>query len=251
MQSILRQVSSRPRIALWACLVAITTLSAISLLMISRQNEPWWSLGLLRALCSPGIAAGEDRLASSIAMWSAMVLAMMLPQAAPMLLTYLDIAEAARVKSIAVVSAFVLAGGYVTVWLIFAGAAALLQDLAGTVSDRSLAGALFIAAGTYQFTPLKHACLTKCRHPMPYFLARWTESGLGVFRMGVEQGLVCLGCCWAIMLLAFIAGAMNLAWMALIGAVMILEKVLSDPRALTMGLGSGFVVAGLLMLMGA
>jgi predicted metal-binding membrane protein len=249
MQSILRQISSRPRIALWACLIVIVTLSVSSLLMISRRDEPW-SVGLLRALCYAGTPSGEDRLVFSFAMWSGMVLAMMLPQAAPMLSTYLDIAEAARTKSIAVVSAFVLAGGYAVVWLIFAGTAALVQDLAGPASDRALAGAFFIAAGAYQFTPLKHACLTKCRHPMPYFLARWTESPIGVFRMGAEQGLACLGCCWAIMLLAFVAGAMNLTWMALIGAVMILEKILSDPRGLTIGLGVGFIAAGLLMLTG-
>jgi predicted metal-binding membrane protein len=119
------------------------------------------------------------------------------------------------------------------------------------VTERSLAGALFIAAGLYQFTPLKHACLTKCRAPMPYFLSHWTERASGVFRMGVEQGLACLGCCWAVMLLAFIAGTMNLAWMTLVGVLMILEKTLPAPRPLVSGLGAGLAGAGIAMLVGA
>src|SRR5205823_6648472 len=103
-------------------------------------------------------------------------------------------------------------------------------------------------AGVYQFTPLKHACLTKCRQPMPYFLSHWTERVSGVFGMGVELGLNCLGCCWAMMLLALVAGMMNPVWMALIGGLMILEKTLPQPRAIIAGLGAGLAAAGVAML---
>jgi predicted metal-binding membrane protein len=247
MQPVLRQISSRPRLALWACLVLLVALSFLSLAALSR-GEGAWLPDSLRALCTPGLAAADARFCARFAMWAAMVLVMMLPSAAPMLSTYLDIAEAARTKAIAVASPFMLAGGYVAVWLAFAATAALAQALAGPVTDRRLAGLFFVIAGLYQFTSLKHACLAKCRHPMPYFLAHWTEHPAGVFRMGLEQGLNCLGCCWAIMLLAFIAGTMNIVWMALVGGAMILEKVMPDPRILIAGLGAGLTAAGFVML---
>src|SRR5438270_1748683 len=245
MQSVLRQFSSRPRVVLWICLAAIAAVSFASLAAMPGEEGGWLRSGL-RALCRPG---GPDGHAAPLfAMWAAMVLAMMLPQAAPMLAVYLDIAEAARAKSIPVVSPLVLAGGYAAVWLAFAGVAALIQSLIGPVTDRSLAAALFIAAGLYQFTSFKHACLTKCRRPLPYFLSHWTEQWRGVFHMGVGQGINCLGCCWAMMLLAFLRGAMNPAWMPLIGGAMILKKVRREPKALMSGLGAGLAGAGMLML---
>jgi predicted metal-binding membrane protein len=84
--------------------------------------------------------------------------------------------------------------------------------------------------------------------PMPYFLAHWTDRMAGVFRMGVEQGIACFGCCWALMLLGFVAGLMNIAWMGAIGALMVLEKSLPQPKALSYGLGLGLIGAGLGML---
>jgi predicted metal-binding membrane protein len=248
MDNVLRQFSSRPRIVLWASLAVLVGMSFVSLAASLLQEGSWLS-GFLYSLCTPAAPGG---LATGMAMWSAMVLAMMLPSAVPMLSAYLDISEAARAKSIPVAPPLLLAGGYLVVWLIFAAAAALLQSLAGPAiagmaSGRG-AGLLFIIAGLYQFTPLKHACLRQCRQPMPYFLANWTEAPLGVFRMGLEQGLLCLGCCWAMMVLAFAAGGMNLAWMAAIGIVMILEKVIPESKALVSGLGAGLAGAGLVLV---
>jgi predicted metal-binding membrane protein len=186
-------------------------------------------------------------------MWIAMVLAMMLPTALPMLAVYVDIAAAAHDKRIAIASPFVLACGYIAVWLGFATIAALIQALVIAGNPAPLAsplagGLLFIGAGFYQFLALKHACLTQCRQPMPYFLSHWTNRPLGIFRMGIEQGVHCLGCCWALMLLGFFAGAMNLVWMAAVGIVMILEKTLPDAHALTYGLGGGLIGAGIIMI---
>jgi predicted metal-binding membrane protein len=112
-----------------------------------------------------------------------------------------------------------------------------------------LAAALLIGAGAYQFSTLKHACLSKCRRPLPYFMANWTVKSWGVFRMGLEQGALCLGCCWALMLLALAAGFMNVAWMAAIGVLMTLEKTLPAPKLLTQGLGFGLIAAGAAVLM--
>ena len=86
-------------------------------------------------------------------------------------------------------------------------------------------GALFVGAGLYQFSALKHACLTLCQRPFPFFFANWTTEPRGVFRLGLRQGLYCLGCCWAMMLVMFAVGAMNVVWMAALGIVMTVEKM--------------------------
>ncbi len=165
-----------------------------------------------------------------MAMWVAMVFAMMLPSAAPMISTYMDIAEAARRKAIPVAQPAVLAAGYLVVWLSFAIAAGSLQARFDVPQIPGGTGVLLLVAGLWQFAPVKHACLTRCRAPMPYFLAHWSEQPGDVFRMGLRQGLYCLGCCGALMMLMFAAGAMNLLWMAVLGLVMILEKTMARPQ---------------------
>ena len=170
-------------------------------------------------------------------MWVAMVLAMMLPTAAPMILTYAEIADTAAAKGEPVVSPLVLAAGYLAVWLGFAFEAATLQGtlaraglLDGGDAGPWLAGAIFIGAGLYQFSALKHACLTQCQRPFPFFFANWTTERLGVLRLGLRQGATCLGCCWAMMLLMLAVGAMNVVWMAALGVVMTIEKLTSTDR---------------------
>src|SRR6185436_5512234 len=93
-----------------------------------------------------------------------------------------------------------------------------------------ITGALFLAAGAYQFSSAKLACLTHCQHPFRFFFANWTSSSPAVFRMGVRQGLYCLGCCWAMMLLMFAVGVMNVVWMAILGIVMAIEKLGASTR---------------------
>jgi predicted metal-binding membrane protein len=232
---VLRNFSDAPRAVLW---LSLGTLVTAAWLFLAAAPGEWFA-----TICGPSTRPPDVALA--ILMWAAMSLAMMLPVAAPMLSAYLDIAEAARAKSIAVVPAAVLAAGYSTVWLGFSVVAGMAQVFAGGLSpSSSLAGAVLIAAGLYQFAPLKHACLAKCRAPMPFFLSRWSERRFDVFKMGVEQGLSCLGCCWALMVLSFAMGAMNLAWMALIGAAMILERTMHEPRMLVYGMGIGLIAAG-------
>lgn len=213
----------------------------------------WWAiwqmmeLGILAAICRPdGGAAGMP--AAVFAMWLAMSLAMMLPTAAPMLSTYLDIAGAARGKGIGIVSPFVLAAGYASVWIAFSILAAAAQTSLPAVNEPWFAGLIFIAAGAYQFSPLKQACLSKCREPMAHFLSHWTVEPIGVYRMGLTQGLYCLGCCFALMTLAFVAGLMNVIWMAGLGLLMLLEKALPHHAPLVYGTGVGLIVAGVAMI---
>lgn len=247
MDLILRQSTSRPRFVMALCLFVILAVSGAYLWMAAGGTLA----GIVSVLCGPSANAGFMPL---LAMWLAMTLAMMTPSAVPMIATYLDIAEAAAAKQMTIVPPLVLAAGYGAVWLIFALAAALGQwglleaGQAGAFEGR-WAGIVLIGAGAYQFTALKHACLSKCRMPMPYFMAHWTDRPVGVFRMGLAQGLNCFGCCWALMLLGFAAGLMNIVWMGLIGLVMVLEKTLPQPKALTYGIGLGLVGAGLYVIL--
>jgi predicted metal-binding membrane protein len=196
---------------------------------------------LLQALCRVDFAgtASAARFALVVLMWGAMVLAMMLPTAGPMVLTYGEIAETAARKGEPVASPLILIAGFVVVWLGFALAAAVLQAMLAQAAllDRQLlaaggllSGALFLAAGAYQFSALKRACLTHCQRPFPFFFANWTESPVGVFRLGLRQGFYCVGCCWAMMLLMLAVGVMNVAWMAALGIVMAIEKLGSGLR---------------------
>jgi predicted metal-binding membrane protein len=252
----LRRITSRPALLLWV----VTSGAFLGLVLtfhsqLAGNSEQGW-IAVLGRLCGPGKGVSGVREWIVVAMlWHAMTLAMMLPVATPMISAYLDIAEAARSKGLTVVAAPYLAAGYCAVWLAFSSAATALQLLIDQsprliLTDEAVGAAVLLVAGAYQFAPFKHACLKKCRAPMPYFLARWSERRADVFRMGLEQGLLCLGCCFALMLLMIVAGVMNVIWMAGLTALVLLEKTLPLPQPLVYGSGAGLITAGLLLLTG-
>ena len=190
-------------------------------------------LRALAALCVPvkDDAAGRVFL-TSLAMWSVMAVAMMLPSALPMLRTYGEIAQTARERLQVAPSTAVIVAGYLAAWLAAAVAFAGLQTLLHTalavdpVAPVPLGlGALFLlGAGAYQFTELREACLQKCRNPFTILFARFRPERAAIFRLGVEQGVFCIGCCWALMLVMLVVGTMNLAWMAVLTIFTVLEK---------------------------
>jgi predicted metal-binding membrane protein len=118
-----------------------------------------------------------------------------------------------------------------------------LLDPAMASASPLFSGAVFIGAGLYQFSALKHACVTQCQRPFPFFFANWTAQAHGVVRLGLRQGLYCLGCCWAMMLSMFAVGVMNVVWMAALGMVMTIEKLGSTTR-FSRALGIVFIAAG-------
>ena len=157
------------------------------------------------------------------AMWAVMMTAMMLPSATPMIL----------LADTAARSCF-LALGYVAIWAIFSIGATALQWALGQllilnpmmeVSSRSAGAILLALAGVYQWTPLKHACLAACQSPTAFLARRWRSGRRGAFRMGVEHGVYCLGCCWALMLLLFAGGVMNLTVILALTALVAFEKL--------------------------
>ncbi len=246
----LAAVVGRPRIIAVICIVSLTALGWSACALLPADISPAGP----NAFCAP--ALGGNLLADAallFAMWAAMTLAMMVPTAGPMILTYAEIADTAVRKAETAVSPLVLAAGYLAVWLTFAAAAALFQWLAivpmGLRSiPHVLAGLVFVGAGLYQFSTLKRACLAQCQRPFPFFFANWTNKPRGVFALGLHQGLHCLGCCWALMVLMFTAGAMNVVWMAGLGIAMTLEKISATDRlsrtlgALLIAFGAAIVV---------
>jgi predicted metal-binding membrane protein len=248
-------VFARPKVLAAICVIGLAGLGW-SALALQAAN-----VGVVDALCR-ALVSGQTS-AASVAlvagMWVAMTLAMMLPSAAPMILTYAEIADTAAKKGEPVVSPFLIAAGYTVVWLGFAVAAtaAQLALTRATLLDASLAsasglfsGAIFISAGVYQFSALKHACLTQCRNPFQFFFTNWATTPRGVFKLGLRQGLYCLGCCWAMMLVMFAVGVMNVIWMAALGIVMTLEKIGTGKR-FTYATGVGLIAIGVAFIVTA
>lgn len=192
--------------------------------------------GLWQALCLGAASAGIGGL---FAMWSLMAAAMMLPTFVPALRTFLNLGAAGASRP---VDAAALVAGYVAVWAGVALAGALAQRalaqaglLAPDGSSLSLwlTSALLMAAGLYQFSLFKAACLAKCRMPLTFFMQRWAPGPARALVMGMELGALCLGCCWALMALAFVGGTMNLLWMGAATLFMTLEKLPDIGRYLT------------------
>ena len=193
-------------------------------------------------------------------MWAVMMVAMMVPGAAPMILLFAAIhrKQQERGQTFAPVSAF--AAGYVAVWSGFSLAATLLQwglEQAALLSPMmvgtspTLGGGLLVTAGLYQWTPLKQACLRHCRSPIDFIVHRQRKGSGGAFVMGLEHGAFCVGCCWILMGLLFVGGVMNLLWVAAIAIFVLLEKVLPFGGLGGRLGGALLVLAGLFVLLQA
>ncbi len=243
-------VFARPKAIAAICVVALAGLGWLALGLLYSGMSPVEAI--CRGLTVSGAAWGVGGFTIVALMWGAMTLAMMLPSAAPMILTYAEIADTAARKGERIVSPFVLAAGYMLIWLGFAAVATVAQyaftraallDTGMQSASGLFSGAIFIGAGVYQFSALKHACLTQCRSPFSFFFTNWATTPRGVFRLGVKQGLYCLGCCWAMMLVMFAVGVMNVIWMAALGVLMTFEKIGSG-RRFTHVVGVALIVAG-------
>ncbi len=185
-------------------------------------------------------------------MWAVMMVAMMAPSAAPMLLMFAAVNRKRRERDAPYVPTGIFLTGYVIVWTAFAAAAtagnwglhqaSLLSSMMGASTSGYLGGALLLAAGAFQWSPLKTACLKQCRTPMGFLMTSWREGPRGALRMGLEHGAYCLGCCWALMLLLFVLGVMNLVWIAALAAFVLAEKV--APMSEWVSRGTGVLLAG-------
>jgi predicted metal-binding membrane protein len=186
-----------------------------------------------------------------VSMWWVMMIAMMVPSAAPMILLYAAVARRQREEgSDVLLPTGVFAWGYVAVWGFFSVIAAALQwgfEAAGILSPMMMsstsllfAAAILLAAGLYQLTPAKQACLRHCRGPIPFLMGHWRPGRYGAFWMGAEHGAYCLGCCWALMGILFFGGVMNLYWIAGLAVMVLLEKTI--PAGVTLGKVTGVLL---------
>ena len=189
-----------------------------------------------------------------LAMWAVMMVAMMVPTAAPMTLMHAAVARKAAAQHNPLAPTFVFVAGYIAMWTVFSLVATVAQhalDHASLLSpmmvskSASFGAALLIAAGVYQFTPLKNACVRNCRTPAHFISRYWRTGTLGAFRMGLTLGAYCVGCCWILMGLLFVGGVMNLLWMAAIAVFVLLEKTIP------FGQVGGRVAGAAMILVGA
>lgn len=190
-------------------------------------------------------------------MWAVMMVAMMVPSATPMVLMFARINRERNRQQRPYVSTAVFLSGYILIWTAYSAAATLAQwglHSAALLSpmmvstSHMLGGVLLIAAGLFQWTPLKRACLTHCRSPLHFIMMRWKEGKRGAVLMGVEHGSYCVGCCWILMALLFVAGVMNLLWVALIAGFVLLEKVVPQGELVGRIAGVLLCAAGLFIL---
>ena len=225
----------------WVALYGALLASWAALWAASAPTGDGWArllLDLCRATPETAGAAGM------LAMWLLMSAAMMLPTAIPAIATHDEIAAAHGTGGGAR-----LVAGYAVVWVGFSLAAAAAQSALGGVAQAPwLAPALLALAGAYQLSPQKDACLSRCRSPLAFFITHWAE---GPWRMGLRLGAVCLGCCWALMALGLVGGAMSLGFMALATLLMTLEKLTRGafvPRAIGLAclVGAGYLTGGYL-----
>ena len=203
----------------WVWLLSASMAEGENMSGMAMPVEPWSIAYLLPAF----------------AMWVIMMVAMMTPSAAPMILLHarIDRADSARSR---LLHTFLFLAAYLIVWTLFSAAAVAAQALliasglvsatALSIGNRPIAAAVLLAAAIYELTAAKRLCLEKCQSPLHFVLRFWKPGAAGALRLGVAHGLFCVGCCWALMLLLFVGGVMNLAWVAFLGIVVLGEKVL-------------------------
>ncbi|MEO8677693.1 MAG: DUF2182 domain-containing protein [Vicinamibacterales bacterium] len=186
-------------------------------------------------LAAPGFVALSG-------MWLVMMTLMMAPTVWPWVRAFHSFGASADTPASRTVATTTFLGGYVMAWLLYSAAAAGFQ-LQITVTAY-VGAALLIGAGVFQFAPLKRACLTHCRSPFGYFLARWRNGPAGGFRMGFAHGVFCVGCCWALMATALAVGMTNLVWMGALTAAAFAEQTLPRGDRLRAPIGLALIAAG-------
>jgi predicted metal-binding membrane protein len=226
-------------------LASLAVLSAGSWTILIWQARSMSAQGM-------GLTMGMDA-ALFIGIWIAMMVAMMFPAAAPMILVFAQIQSGKRQQGRAAVPTWLFTATYLLVWsvvgLLAYGAAIVAERVGGNSSwfmsnGQRLAGVLLIAAGIYQLTPLKRACLAKCRSPLAFIMTSWHDGYAGTVRMGLTHGLYCLGCCWLLFAILFPLGMMNIAALAVITLLIFAEKSLPFGDRLAWAAGGALICYG-------
>jgi len=207
-------------------------------------------LGLLTLAAWIALIAGTPMTdpPTFLAAWIVMMVAMMLPSSAPMFLLYrMSVSDGPRGE----LRTLAFGVGYLLVWALVGAIVLIAQRVLDAVLDPGLrpfgVAAVLAAAGAYQFTPLKATCLRACQTPADFLVRHWHGGALGPLRLGIDHGLYCLGCCWALMAVLVAAGGMGLAWVALIALIVLVEKLAPRATWFSGAVGVAFVVGALVV----
>lgn len=245
----LEALLKRDRIVIISGLATISILAWAYMFYIARDMR---NMAMAMEIVTPRVQVwGGVDFALTFVMWAVMMVAMMVPSAVPMVLTFATVNRRRREQRTPYASTGMFLLGYLIVWTGFSvlatlaqwafHTAALLSPMMASTSP-TLGGVLLLAAGIFQLTPLKHACLAHCRTPLGFFMTEWRGGTRGALIMGLRHGSFCVGCCWVLMVLLFVAGVMNLLWMAIITTFVLLEKV--APAGHWMGRVAGLLFIG-------
>ena len=207
----------------------------------------------MAAMAEPSVSAwGVSDVALLFVMWAVMMAAMMLPSVTPMVLLFARVNRQFHQQNKRFVRTWIFVAGYLSAWAGFSllatlaqwalHAAALMTDMMATTNSW-LGGGALIAAGVYQWTPAKHACLAHCRSPLSFLMTGWHSGAWGAYRMGITHGAYCTGCCWLLMAVLFVVGVMNLAWIVGLSVFVLFEKIL--PHGVWIARGSGLLLIAL------
>ena len=231
----LAAVPARDRYLISVCLAIITGLAWAYLVYLARHLPSARDSARMAAAMGMPVDRSWTPLDGlfTFAMWAVMMVGMMAPSAAPVLLLFAA-GRRSRDKRRLPLAVLMFGLGYLAVWAGFSVAAtfgqwalqrASLMAETMRVSEAWLAAAILVGAGLYQLTPLKGACLTHCRSPLGFLMTNWRDGTVGALRMGTRHGMFCVGCCWAVMAVMFVVGIMNLAWVASLAALVLIERV--------------------------
>jgi predicted metal-binding membrane protein len=258
MSSTVEAILAHDRRVVVAALAAVTVAAWLyALAMPGIGMEPAGGMGSIvgaRSMSAPLLAHPPwslSRAAAMLIMWWVMMAAMMLPSAAPLILLFAAVQRKQQEANTPFVPTGFLVAGYLAVWAIFGLVATLSQwglDRSGlltasaSLASRTLGATLLVAAGLYQFTPVKQACLRHCRSPLAFVVGHWRPGSVGALRMGLAHGVYCLGCCWVLMSLLFVGGVMNPLWIGGLALYVLVEKVM--PRGHWLRYVSGVLLVG-------
>jgi predicted metal-binding membrane protein len=230
---------------------ARTRLGLIALLLVLAGIGWWWTAGQMSGM-DAGPWTGLGALGWFVTVWLVMMAAMMFPSVSPTVALYARMTSARSP-----LLPLLFAAGYLLTWtvagigvfaLAVTGGHAFGDVLAWDRAGRWVAGATLVVAAVYELTPLKDACLGKCRSPLGFLLGAWRDGRAGAVRMGATHGAWCVGCCWALMASLFALGVMSLVWMAFVAALIAFEKTVPSHRAATWGTAAVLLGLGVLLL---
>jgi predicted metal-binding membrane protein len=219
--------------------------------LLALAGASWWWAALQMKGMDNGPWTGLGTLGWFLGVWVVMMAAMMFPSVAPTIALYSQMSRSSRLRPL------VFTAGYLVTWaaaglvafLIGVSASHVADVLAWDQAGRPVAGSVLVLAAAYEVTPLKNACLGRCRSPLGTLLGSWRDGWSGALRMGVRNGAWCVGCCWALMASLFALGVMSVTWMAIVAGLIALEKILPWRRAATYATAVVLLALGMLVLL--